>query len=350
LKTLSEVRKITGLSRRQIQELESDKANIAPKPAEHNKYGYLLYNDDEIKNLWQLSFYKALDCDRKDIKDIVNASPEDRANQMGEVVEDLENKMDNFRKMIKIAKLEKQMCISYSSMRFGIEYFDNLSFDDASSLFAEIADEACIYEDADMMWEDTLSAEDEMQFFHIISNILKMCDNNLSYDADEVQHQVLLLHSIASKEISPSMLMFSWYILMFDPDGELAYEINQEYGEGKAEYLYKSLKHYCGEHAENEVDEEYENCLAKLVDLGCQKHAFDSSVVQVAVDELFEYYRQIPSITECGRLFLFRSMGTLFGNDGYIEAIQCGRYRKVFKYISKAIKFYCRDALETMRG
>lgn len=68
MKTLSEVSKLVGLSRRMIQEYES--SGLAKTPTTKNKYGHLLYSDDDIDKLWQLRFYKELGYKKGDIEKI----------------------------------------------------------------------------------------------------------------------------------------------------------------------------------------------------------------------------------------------------------------------------------------
>lgn len=348
MKKLSEVEKITGLTRRQIQELEGDKSNIAPKPKECNKYGHLLYNKDEIKNFWQLSFYKSLDCERPTITNLVKALPQDREEQMDDVIESFEKELMKSQKILKIAKLEKQIGISYSSMRFGMGDLEEFDFDDATILFGKFADEISSHSDVNMLCQDVLSEGEEAILFDTITSILDKCIEGLTYNDEDVQHQVKMFHEIVSKEISDSIIMLSWYILMFAPDGIMACEIDKEYGEGKAEYLYKALRFYCEEHADNDTDKKFERCMCRLEDMIYRGYEPDSKDVQKVIDETFDFCRQIPVFSEYGQIIMFGSMGNLFGDEECTRVVGDVKYAEIFAGISKAIVVYCKNAIDIL--
>lgn len=66
MKSLSEVVKLVGISRRVIQEYED--AGLAERPTITNKYGHLLYDKEDIRRFWQLRFYRELNYDKNKIK------------------------------------------------------------------------------------------------------------------------------------------------------------------------------------------------------------------------------------------------------------------------------------------
>lgn len=113
MKKLKDVSKATGLSRRMIQEYE--KSGLVDKPKSKNKYGHLQYDEEEIRRLWQLCFYKEIGYDHNKIKEIEN-SMEDAsqpAQTLEEAIRLLEQKKERLENLIKIANMMKETEAGY---------------------------------------------------------------------------------------------------------------------------------------------------------------------------------------------------------------------------------------------
>lgn len=70
MKTVNEIAKLTGISKRTIRYY--DQIGLLT-PAEINESGYRLYDDESLKTLRQILFFKELDFSLKDIKSIINS-------------------------------------------------------------------------------------------------------------------------------------------------------------------------------------------------------------------------------------------------------------------------------------
>lgn len=69
MKTVSEITKITGLSRRAVRFYNESGLF---HPAKHSDSGYSLYADKALEILQQILFFKDLDVSLKDIKQLLN--------------------------------------------------------------------------------------------------------------------------------------------------------------------------------------------------------------------------------------------------------------------------------------
>ena len=97
MKTVSEIAKITGLSRRAIRFY--DESGLL-HPTKHSDSGYRLYDDKALEILQQILFFKELDVPLKDIKQILNNSNLDKIALLKSHKEALILKIDRLNNLI----------------------------------------------------------------------------------------------------------------------------------------------------------------------------------------------------------------------------------------------------------
>lgn len=333
MKTLNEVVDIVGLSRRVIQEYED--AELAIKPNNTNKYGHLQYDNNALERLWQLRFYKELGYDKKKIKSIMEASVYDKKKELEKVIEKLEEKKEKLDNLIGIAQMMKETGISSSALRFGIRELEDTRFDD---IFGMLGATFTISKPA----EEALTEEKADALFVAFEKTMKLCEKGMDISSEEVQCQIDLIHQITSL---PDSIMLFLGILCFSPDSEIATEIDEVYGNGKAAYFYNALKHYCSVNADNEADKEFNTALESIAEYGMKKYTTGSDEVQSEVKKIYHFFNGINVLSEKEKLGMLRNLGELYGSKALKKLIDNGANKGISWFISRAILIYC-DRLE----
>lgn len=99
MRTVSEIAKITGLSRRAIRFY--DESGLL-HPTKHSDSGYRLYDDKALEVLQQILFFKELDVPLKDIKQILNHPNLDKIALLKSHKETLTLKRDRLNNLIEL--------------------------------------------------------------------------------------------------------------------------------------------------------------------------------------------------------------------------------------------------------
>lgn len=97
IKTLAEVCKMTGTTRRAIQGYEKMGLVVAK---EKNKYGHLLYGNDEISRIERIKLYQELGFKLREIKEIITAPDDVLKFELQQKVIYLETEVEVKRKVI----------------------------------------------------------------------------------------------------------------------------------------------------------------------------------------------------------------------------------------------------------
>lgn len=339
MKSIYEAAKITGLSRRIIQEYEN--AGLAIKPKTKNKYGHLLYDTEELERLWQLRFYKELGYDKAKIRSVMEDTVYDRQKEMERVVKSLIEKREKLDNLIAIAQVMQETGICFNSLKSVVIEDDNLCFDDTFNILGTAFNISQPTANKDYSFEDELAEEDIDTGVALFDQIMRFCESGKDICAVEVQNIIAAMHEIASKVFSKSILIFRWVTLCFAPDSEFAADIDTDYGEGKATYFYNALQYYCTTNADNDVDKELNNAIENIERLGRKKYRADSEEVQLEVKKIHHFWNGINILSEKEKLDILRNTGKLYGSKAYINAIDNGAKRGISWFISRAIQIYC---------
>ena len=339
MKTIYEVAKITGLSRRVIQEYEN--AGLAIKPKNKNKYGHLLYDTEELERLWQLRFYKELGYDKTKIRSVMEDSVDDRQKEMERVIESLIEKREKIDNLIAIAQVMQETGICFNSLKSIVNEDDNLCFDDIFNILGTAFNISQPTANRDYIFEDKLTEEDIDTATTLFEQVMKFCESGKDVCSEEVQKIIGSMHEIAANIFSRSILIFRWVTLCFAPDSEVAADIDTDYGEGKATYFYNALQYYCSINAGNEVDKELINAIENIEKLGKEKYRTDSKEVQLEVKKIHHFWNEINILSEKEKLDILRNTGELYGSKAYINAVDNGAKRGISWFISRAIQIYC---------
>ena len=341
MKTIYEVVKITGLSRRVIQEYEN--AGLAIKPINKNKYGHLLYGTEELERLWQLRFYKELGYDKAKIRSVMENSVYDRQKEMEKVVESLIDKREKLDNLIAIAQVMQETGVCFNSLKSVAIEDDNLCFDDIFNILGTAFNISQPTADKDYNFENKLTEEDIDTITTLFEQIMKLCEIGKALCSEEVQSIIESMHEVVAKIFSRSILIFRWITLCLAPDSEVAADIDTDYGEGKAAYFYNALQYYCSINADNKIDKELINAIENIEKLGRKKYRTDSAEVQLEVKKIHHFFSKIDILSEKAKLDTLKNIGVLCGSKAYINAVDNGARRGISWFISRSIQIFCNN-------
>ncbi|WP_313131918.1 MerR family transcriptional regulator [Anaerocolumna sp.] len=124
MKTVKQVSQLTGISIRTLQYY--DEIGLF-KPSQVTDAGYRLYNDDSLEVLQQILFFKELDFQLKDIKEIIENPNYDKIQAYRQQKELIQAKRDRLNGLLELLeRLEKgEKCMSFKEFDMS-EYFNAL--------------------------------------------------------------------------------------------------------------------------------------------------------------------------------------------------------------------------------
>lgn len=341
MKTITDASKIVDLTRRMIQEYE--KAGIAIKPTEKNKYGYLIYDDAAINRLWQIKFYKELGYEPKDIKEILNKPEYDHESAMDDIIAFLEERKRKIEDYICIARTMKETGITPQSLhQRGI--LPDITYKDFIGLFRGISRQIDALEQEGIVLENVMTDEQFDYMIERLENMVTLFNAQVSCDDPAMQDALREFHVAASPLVSDTaigLLMFSYLVT---PGSEGARLLEEECElPGVAEYLQGAVLKYYKDHSEDGNDKELCDILEEIVSLGKEKYKPGSMEVQTAVKKLYDWYEKIyfggafspiESMRSCVGFYRDPDIGQMF--DSSIRARGAGRY------VAAAIEYFCK--------
>lgn len=335
---LSEVCKMTGLTRRAIQEYENYPREIAIKPTQKNKYGYLLYGEEEVQRLLQLRFLRELGYNKEKIADFFEETDNDMSLCLGETVKKLEIKIKEIQKLIDIANF-------MIGGGFGPELFyvgpfktEDMKFDDAMDMIEEVAHITC-FEDDEIVINDFTSDEEK-----IIDELLEKL---VGYSEKEkpsspaIQEIIKEIHNAMSRSISESVICFSVIANMFSNKMEVAVAFDDLYGSGKAEYVHRACMYYCDNNIDNETDRQLLDAVNNIVELAFQKKSLGSNEVQKEVAKIYEFFDKMNILNAKGKMLMMKNSSAFLGSETYKRIYDQGRERGLAWFVSRSIEIYC---------
>lgn len=343
MKTLNEVIEIIGLKRRAIQEYED--AGLAKKPEHKNKYGYLLYDEQEVERLWQLRFYKELGYNITKIKSIFEDEVYKEQEELEKVIIALKEKQEKLENLISVAELMKQTGLSFNTLRHSVEGLDSINSDNVFSLLGS-AFNTFKGVDADKIFNTDIFTDEELdEIADALEALLDCCEKNRDIAAEEVQKKITAIHQLLSKAISESVFFLKWSLILLSPEGEIAQDLAKEIGEDRVVFLHDALQHYCSSNAETSINSAVYEVFDNIERLGRKKYTTNSVEVQAEVKKLHEFIMQVNILTEEGKFDLLQRYGRLFGSKAYMDLMDNGAKRGVAWFTSRAIEIYCENLL-----
>ena len=202
----------------------------------------LEFTEEEIITLWQIRFYKQLKYSNSKIKAILNDPHFDMSRSLTFQIKELTKQKEEMEKLIKVASVMKETGITPTSVRFGLDEAGELKYDHILTLLGTMSDNMVLLSEKDANIPQTITEEDADKLQKCFEKIMRLSITDVSPSYDLAQKTAKEIHTVMSKYITESVLVFSWNILCFAPGTEYAREIDNEYGKGSAEFLFNVLQ------------------------------------------------------------------------------------------------------------
>lgn len=338
MKTLNEVCEIVGLSRRVIQEYE--KNGLAKTPKTTNKYGHLLYSDEDIERLWQIRFYRELEYKKSDIKNIFDDPNYDKHKSMQLQIQKLEEKKRNLENLISIAKYLDEIGMSVFSRNSNSILLEDMTFDTALPMFGSAFKLVSSQENMEELVEDVLSEDEVDSWFETMELIMNLSCQEILADSCEIQELVSKLYELTSPILSPSIIVFEWISISFMPGNDIANDIDEMFGKNKSSYLFSALQTFIRNNKNNPYDLELVESIENIGELAVNKYNTSSVEVQQEVDRIYNFFKRIKLYNEKGQLNFMKVLAELYGSDEYKRVIDNGNERGLSWFISRSIQIY----------
>ena len=271
---LTQLKSITGLSRKVIQSLETGNERIIDKRPAKSGVAYE-YNENEIEVFLLASFFKKCGYSNKDVKAMIDEFYENRKIALSEAIAAMSIKMQQLSKSIQIAN---NMLNSEISILDIIKIYDSsISYEEIISIFNEIA---------------PLLTKEKLDAF---------------YDSIKEESEALLEYVFDSEEIfttSPDSFVYSQFSTQI---GVFIYSILNKIGcysitilesilkVGLKEHLnsqfYHILEQSFNEYIETNIELFVEYKQNKIIDdilEKSNKYAYDSDYIQELVQKLYD--------------------------------------------------------------
>ena len=340
MKTITDAAKIVGLSRRMIQEYE--KAEVAVKPPERNKYGYLMYDDASMNRLWQIRFYRELGYDKAAMKKIFDNPNYDHATALVEQIKLLEKKKQEIEKLIGVAKLMKDTGITPQSLQPRNALF-GATFNDTFDFLGVMSRQLNAAEQNDCVAEPDISEEQFNLMLEAFEFLLSLYTDGFPFDNPAVQEAVRLFHMAAKPLLSDSVTGLLMAAYLIAPGSEGAKVVEEEYQlPGVAEYLQHAVSKYSEDKIDAGTDKVINDVIEEIVSLGKQKYKSNSPEVQAVVSRLYDYYKTDLGISFSSPLNLMRSAIGYYSDPGMKTMFDKKvRAKGASKYLASALTYFC---------
>ncbi|WP_395815249.1 MerR family transcriptional regulator [Clostridium sp. C45] len=338
MKTLSEVSKLVGLSRRMIQEYES--SGLAKTPTTKNKYGHLLYSDDDIDKLWQLRFYKELGYKKGDIEKIFTDKNFNRQESLHNQISLLEKKKEELENLINIAKAMSNIGIVEFSRNLNNSLLNDIPYDLAMSMLGSSLKIINTENDIENLIDQVITEEDVDKWMSNLEKIMELADQGFLPDSLNTQAIVRDMYELTVPVLSPSITMFGYAYIGFMPGSDLSKEIDDVFGKNKSQYLYESIQIFIKNNQDNIFDEELYESVDNILSLGLKKYKTTSLEVQSEVRKLHNSLKKIRLFNFEGQIQLLNAFVELYGSSTYKKIFDKGKERGISWFISRSIQIY----------
>lgn len=367
MKTLKQVTDLVGMTRRVIQEYE--KAGLTKTPTTTDKYGHLLYDEATIERLWQIRFYRELEYDKEQIRKAFTDPSYNKHDAIADQIVKLEEKRRKLEAMIEVARTYNEMDILPSDIWTGqngvleaLPYDINVAA--ATKIFSSIDRFAeqidWEQEISEGCWEEILvdwpTRKAENQWMTALKKIESYYLNGFSYKSTDVQKQISIMQSIDAEIIQGSIIKswlrtYTYATAIIDCEDS----INEAFRKNGTQYITDAVAFYCyGQWMEYVKNI---NCFGKTTfwktidnfkNYGMKRFTTGSKEVQNEVKKLHGMIMDVGVFSEGTQIKLLELFSALLDSQEVKDALENGRGKGIFWFISRAIQIYCNHQQESM--
>lgn len=361
MKTLNEVVELVGMTRRMIQEYE--KAGLARTPTTTNKYGHLLYDETAIERLWQIRFYRELEYNKEQIKEVFTDPGYNKHDAIADQIIKLEEKKKKLESMIEVARAYNEMDVLPSDVWKGqsnaLEY---IPYDTWVAFVAKVVEYARNFieqidwekEMPKIFWQKLLvdwpTKEDTNQWVAAVNEIGKCYSEGVPPQSIDVQNQVSAMHRIDAR-IIPDSIFKCWLrtCTIIKMAGEEAF------GKDGYQYMKNAINIYVKDQwmkyvgnieafSKTHIWKTIEN----LQFYGYEYYTTGSQEVQGEIKGLHKMLSDIGIFSEKVQMGILCYISDFLDSQEVKDVIEEGREKGICWFISKAIQVYCNHQQEAM--
>lgn len=240
MKTVSEISKIAGISKRTLHYY--DKIGLL-SPTEYSDAGYRLYSESDLLTIQQILLFRELEFPLNEIKEIINSDNFDKNKALEQQIELLTLKKERLENLINFAKKIKLREEDYMDFRA----FDKTKIDEyAQSAKATWGNtkEFKEFERKQKNKSDKETQTANQQLMLIFAEFGKI--KSEKYDSEEAKKLVKKLQDfITNNFYTCSNEILSSLGEMYASGGEFTKNIDDFAGEGTAVFVNKAIDHFC---------------------------------------------------------------------------------------------------------
>ncbi|MGN1418168.1 MAG: MerR family transcriptional regulator [Acutalibacteraceae bacterium] len=240
MRTVNQVSKLTGVSVRTLHHY--DTIGLL-KPTAVTQAGYRLYDDTALERLQQILLFRELEFSLKDIKAILESPNFDREQALKQQIKLLTLKKEHIEKLIALAREIE----TNGGYKMDFKAFDTSEIDKYAAEAKERWGQTAAYREYQQKTENRnekqkkASADKLMQIFAKIGKI-----RHLSPDSDEAQKLIEKLQNcITENYYTCTKPILQGLGQMYNADERFKANIDQNGGEGTAEFAEKAIAIYC---------------------------------------------------------------------------------------------------------
>lgn len=336
MKKIKDIEKTVGLSRSMIYKLRDDRVFDALKmKLKTNDRGRLIFDDNDINNLWVIKFYKDMGYTHKKLKDVFSNPEYDRTTALKEQIAYLEEKVGYYQKLLKVAKDIVEIGVTPETLRRGLP--KNITFNEMLDLVNSMAISSSEPED---LTDSNFDEEKIKNILNIIDKINSCRIKGIAFDSDEVQEYVSDIHNELSEYLSDSNYAFNSFAIGFAPDTETARDIDAYFESGTSEFVYQACDYYFqNRDGTLSFDAVLAEGLQNIMILASQNFAPESTETQSEIKKIYEYFNAMKFVPESNRRqVLFTTISQLISMNPELN--------RLGKQVIEIVNLYFKMAIE----
>lgn len=240
MKTVKQIRELTGVSARQLHYYDS--IGLL-KPTRVSEAGYRMYDDAAVERLYMILLFREIGFPLKMIRNILDAPDYDRNRTLEQQIEKLEQERTHLKNLIDLSKGVKMIGVKYLDMKG----FDSKKLDDYAAQAKTLYGKTDAYKEWEQKVsnrppEKTKSVNEQVMYWFTKAGSLKHLDPS----SEAVQTWVADLRAFFTENFyncTPQILASLGQ--MYGGGGSFTENIDAAGGEGTGAFCQQAIEIYC---------------------------------------------------------------------------------------------------------
>ncbi len=340
-KTTMDVCAELGVSRTTLKGWVYD---ILDRTQEQNDKTVLEFTEDEIAKLWLIRFYKQQKYSNSQIKECLNSPDFNMQSSLSAQINELVAQKEEIENLIKVANIMKDTGLPPASIRFGFDKAGKPKYEWLLTFLEEISENAILISQENVNIYNTITEEDAKLLSDNFKKLMRIAETKFGPGYSRDQTVAKEIHKIVSKYSTESTVVLLWNLISFVSRTDYPIKINNKFGEGCAEYLYKVMHLYCKQNSNNDLDRLYSSAMKILESLELHHFKENSDEVQDEVNKLFRFVKKVNKRTNEECIWILHQFGEILKNDEMRNLFDNNSKRFHTWFIPRAIEIYCDNA------